>query len=113
MKEREPAFFIGASLGLLAISLLSFSHAIKKQVREEQDGQCAKCAHKPKKLQVHHRVPEAMGGAGNRQNAVGLCPPDHKYFDKLAVEQHIIYPNIPLSQAPDNLFKKHLRYKPK
>lgn len=82
-------------LGLVGISLLSFPSGIKRQVRKEQNNICAKCETKVKKLQIHHIIPQSMGGSDKRSNAVGLCPPDHNEADIEALEKGIFFPNQP------------------
>lgn len=90
------------SIGIFA---LAFSHFLKKQVRLEQDNRCDNCGKKTK-LQIHHRVPQSMGGNDNRENAVGLCGDCHREADEKALEEGIIYPGIKINQAPVFLFKR-------
>ena len=85
-RDIRPEIVVGISLGLLAISLLSFPKSIKRQVRQEQDGQCAKCAHKPKKLEIHHIIPESISHDNSRKNAIGLDHRCHKIEDEKAFE---------------------------
>jgi hypothetical protein len=78
-------------LGLAAISLFAFPKELKIQIRKEQDNICAKCERKVKKLQIHHKIPQSMGGSDERSNAVGLCDKDHKVADDLALNYGIIF----------------------
>jgi len=95
MKEKERIITI-VELGfmafsLYAISFLAFPKELKKQVRREQKGICADCGRKPKKLEIHHIIPQSMGGADTRDNAVGLCPECHEKWDELAFLKKIFY----------------------
>jgi len=103
------------TLGVEALGLLSlafaFSNKLKLQVKEEQNYKCDKCGKKTF-LQVHHRVPQCLGGSDRRENAVALCPNDHVEADNKAMLEGIVYPNIPIELAPTNLFKnKNVRKK--
>lgn len=93
MKERlKPVIEASAALGIAYFaSRWAFSTALKKRVRWEQHGQCDCCPTVPRKLQIHHKIPQSMGGSDTRDNAVGLCPDCHEYFDKLALEAGIFY----------------------
>ena len=81
---KEITTFALSSLALYSISLLAFPKELKKRVREEQKGVCADCGEKPKKLEIHHIIPQSMGGSDTRDNAVGLCPDCHDKWDELA-----------------------------
>lgn len=86
MVEKEKLFYFSlASFGLLAISFFAFPLEIKKQVRKEQRNICAMCGRKVKKLQIHHRIPQSLGGSDTRENAIGLCSDCHKIADELAL----------------------------
>jgi ssDNA-binding Zn-finger/Zn-ribbon topoisomerase 1 len=76
---------------LYAISFLAFPKELKQQVRREQKGICADCGGKPKKLEIHHIIPQSMGGSDTRDNAVGLCPECHDKWDALAFLKGIFY----------------------
>ena len=78
----SPEVAIG-SFGLISIAL-AFSIRLKKEIREKQGGVCASCGQKVKKLQIHHIIPQSMGGSDTRDNAVGLCPDCHDKWDELA-----------------------------
>lgn len=99
----------GVILGLVYLSTWSFGGAIKKQVREQQNGDCADCGQHVRKLEIHHRVPESMGGSDTIENAVGLCGPKngdcHEYWDQKALTEGVIYPGIDIQDAPRTLFK--------
>jgi hypothetical protein len=85
----------------------AFSEWIRRKVREEQGGICdCGCGQKPQKLEVHHRVPQSLGGADNEFNAVGLAPTCHHAWDDKALKEGVIYPGIPIKRAPDSLFRK-------
>ena len=93
MKERlKPILEVGiTAFALYGLSFLAFSEELKKQVRKEQKGICADCGGKPKKLQIHHIIPQSMGGSDTRDNAVGLCPECHDKWDMLAFLKGIFY----------------------
>jgi len=93
MKERlKPILEVGiTALALYGLSFLAFSKELKEQVRREQKGICADCGTKPKKLEIHHIIPQSMGGADTRDNAVGLCPECHEKWDELAFLKKIFY----------------------
>jgi len=88
MKERlKPILEVGfTAFALYGLSFLAFSKELKKQVRKEQKGVCADCGEKPKKLEIHHIIPQSMGGSDTRDNAVGLCPNCHQEWDEKAKE---------------------------
>lgn len=71
----------------------------------EQGNVCGDCGEKKKKLQIHHIVPQSMGGSDERENAVGLCPSCHKKWDELAREG-VIYPGVPIEQATEKQKKE-------
>jgi 5-methylcytosine-specific restriction endonuclease McrA len=79
------------SFGLLAISFCAFPAWLKQEVRRQQNYRCDWCGEKPKKLTIHHIIPQSMGGADTIDNAVGLCRPCHDYWDKEALENHNFY----------------------
>jgi 5-methylcytosine-specific restriction endonuclease McrA len=78
----SPEIAIG-SFGLISIAL-AFSRELKEKIREEQKGFCADCGLKPKKLEIHHIIPQSMGGPDTEDNAVGLCPNCHQEWDERA-----------------------------
>lgn len=85
MVEKEKLFYFSlASLGLFALSFFAFSKELKEQVRKEQEGICGMCGRRVKKLQIHHRIPQSLGGKDTRENAIGLCSSCHKIADRLA-----------------------------
>ena len=102
------------TLGVEALGLLglAFSRLLKQKIKEEQNFRCDKCGKKTKYLQVHHRVPQCLGGTDTRPNGVALCASDHVEADNEALLEGIIYPGIPIEHAPANLFKnKNIRQK--
>jgi hypothetical protein len=88
---KEITAFTFTAFALYGISLLAFSKKLKEQVRREQKGICADCGRKPKKLEIHHIIPQSMGGPDTRDNAVGLCPECHDKWDALAFLKGIFY----------------------
>lgn len=83
----------------------AFPEFVKESIRKKQRGICASCGEKPKKLQVHHKQPLSMGGSDLEENGVGLCEPDHKIADYLAIKHGIPYEivKIFIQTAPANL----------
>jgi 5-methylcytosine-specific restriction endonuclease McrA len=73
------------SFGLIGIAL-AFSRRLKEEIRKKQDNVCASCGKKVKKLQIHHIIPQSMGGPDTEDNAVGLCPNCHQEWDERAKE---------------------------
>ena len=98
---RGKEFFSTALL--LGLSGLVFSVELKEQIRDEQSYRCDHCGKKTR-IQIHHIVPQRMGGADIRENGVGLCESCHEKWDELSFE-NIIYPGVPLSEAPRELYK--------
>lgn len=88
---------------ILGISSLVFSVEMKEHIREEQSYRCDHCG-KPRRLSIHHKIPQRLGGADIQENGVGLCDSCHDKWDKLSFEG-IIYPGIPITEAPKELFK--------
>lgn len=82
-----------SALGLYALSM-AFSYGLKSRIRERQEYKCDCCGekvHKPSELQVHHRIPRALGGPDRIENAVGLCQDCHREVDREAF-MGLIYP---------------------
>jgi cytochrome c553 len=93
MKERlKPILEVGiTAFALYGLSFLAFSKELKQQVRKEQGGICADCGDKPKKLEIHHIIPQSMKGKDTRDNAVGLCSDCHEKWDALALFKGIFF----------------------
>lgn len=88
MKEREIFYnIVFEAFNILSIPFLAFPLEIKKQVRKEQGNVCAMCGEEVKKLQIHHRIPQALGGKDTRDNAIGLCSDCHRIADELAFKK--------------------------
>lgn len=72
-----------------------FPEEIKKDVKVSQDWRCGYCngpcrghGYSEPRLEVHHIVPQSVGGPPTRENAVGLCGHGgdcncHESFDQL------------------------------
>lgn len=78
---------------------MAFSAKLKKEVRERQEGRCHACGCTPCDcLQIHHRVPQFLGGSDGIANAVGLCGENdngcHQIADEKAMKSGIIYPQV-------------------
>lgn len=106
--NRESLFRAGigviATLGAVELSRWAFSKQLKEEVRKEQHYCCAECGRQGH-TEIHHKVAQYLGGSDERVNAVGLCPNDHDKWDNL-MQEGIIYPGIPLSEAKPEQFKK-------
>jgi 5-methylcytosine-specific restriction endonuclease McrA len=91
-RYKEILMISAVSLGLLAVSFCAFPEWLKKLIRKEQNNCCDWCGKKVKKLQIHHIIPQSMGGSDERSNAVGLCQECHSYWDKEALKYRRLYP---------------------
>ena len=81
------------ALGLATLAM-AFSPRIKREVRELQEGKCHACGQTPCDcLQIHHRVPMALGGTDGIDNSVGLCNDCHQDADRKAFGG-VIYPQV-------------------
>lgn len=78
---------------VLTTLAFAFSNSIRNEVRKRQKNACAECG-RVGKLQVHHRVPQCMGGDDTIENAIGLCPRCHSIADWEALHGRIIYPQL-------------------
>lgn len=97
-------------LPLLLQVEFAFGREIKRRVRLEQEGRCARCGEVVSELEIHHRVPanalrrglNGVKGKDIRENAVGLCHGEHgdgagskddchEIADKMAIEKHLFY----------------------
>ncbi len=105
MKEilKKPIALGITILTVWELSRLAFSREIKDQIRQEQNGCCAACGKKCK-TQIHHIIPQGMGGSDERVNGVGLCADCHKIWDEHAREG-IIYPGISIQEAKPEMWK--------
>lgn len=88
---------------IAATTALVFSVELKETIRDEQDYKCDHCG-RPARLSIHHKIPQRLGGADIRENGVGLCESCHEKWDELSFEG-IIYPGIPITEAPRELYK--------
>ena len=93
---------IAERFGQLDACFEPFSSGVKREVREEQDNKCA-VTHKKGKLQVHHCLPESLGGANTKINAIALSPRIHAMADKLAFQGLTYYGDI--TDLPDAFFR--------
>jgi len=111
IEKLSPEILIGAesAIGLLA---LAFSRQMKELVKKEQNYTCARCGKKYKYLQVHHKVPQCLGGSDRKVNSVALCPSCHVEVDNEAMLEGTIYPGVFIDQVPTSQFKnKNIRQK--
>lgn len=87
-----------------------FPQSLKEQAREESGMICADCGiqiRSKDQAQSHHRLCQCQGGAGNRVNLIILCGEElndcHEKWDRKAIEEGIIFPNIPIRECPPEL----------
>jgi len=76
-----------------SVGFLAFGAKIRKEVIQRQGGKCYDCGEKAR-LQIHHRLPQSMGGEDILSNAVGLCQTCHKVADRLALRGHIFHERV-------------------
>lgn len=93
---------------------MSFSKETKKLARREADNTCACCGVKVRRsneLECHHEVPQSLGGSNTRVNLVTLCGEAyndcHEKYDKLVLEEGILFNGQRLADAPDEMFRSH------
>ena len=102
------------------VRFFSFPKEVKRTVRQEQDNICFSCGEKVKEVEVHHRLPQCLGGSDRVENAVGLCsgehgkgensPDDcHEKFDRLAIDSNLfLHPDgrlVTRDEMPNECFK--------
>ena len=94
-------------------TVYAFGSATKQKIIEASGGRCAECG-STRHLQCHHKVPQCLGGKDTAENGVALCQNDHLYWDNSTLRDGVMYPGIPLENAPGglignkNVFKKGL-----
>ena len=118
-RKGELALITLSSLSILAVSFLGFSQIVKDLAVEAQGGKCPVCGQSlctHQKVEAHHKLPKSKGGNNLAVNCVMVggdkdrdC---HNVLDKNALEKQLIYvspeqPEVPISQAPECLFKRH------
>jgi 5-methylcytosine-specific restriction endonuclease McrA len=59
---------------------MSFSEALKAQVKDRAHFTCCYCRDRQAKVDVHHIVPEAQGGPDTLDNAAPLCGSCHDRY---------------------------------
>lgn len=95
-------------VGIVFGSLWSFKPSVRHEIRERYGYRCAQCG-STEHLQCHHIIPHTLGGRDCADNGVLLCGEGgrdcHEEWDRKALKQGIIYPGIPIQDAPHNLFK--------
>ena len=57
---------------------MAFSEKIKNKVKEKADFKCCRCKHIS--FEVHHIIPQCLGGEDSLSNAAPLCPNCHTDF---------------------------------
>lgn len=100
---RKELLALGLIAGVIELSQYAFTAETKETIRKRQGYCCAECGKKGH-TEVHHKVPQAMGGSDEMVNGVALCPQDHDKWDELAREG-IIYPGIPIAEASNEQWK--------
>lgn len=81
-----------------------FSIEMRERIRQEQGYCCADCG-KQGRTQVHHIIPQRLGGADIRDNGVALCESCHSKWDELSFEG-TVWPGIPIEEAPKELYDR-------
>lgn len=84
----------------------NFTQQIKHEVKTEQKGRCAYCGtfcngRHDSNFQVHHVVPQALGGSTERANAIGLCGRCHTIHDENALCQNRLIYETMLEEGRD------------
>lgn len=59
-------------VGLSAVAM-AFGRRVKEEVRQRQSNRCDCCGEEVCMLQIHHRIPRALQGSNQIENAVGVC----------------------------------------
>jgi 5-methylcytosine-specific restriction endonuclease McrA len=106
--RKETILTIASFIGIASLSTFAFSKETKRQVRLEQNFTCDDCGTKPRKLEIHHIVPQRYGGSDERVNAVGLCPNCHDKWDEQS-RSGVIYPGKPIIEAVDEQFRSKIK----
>ena len=99
-------------------SLYKFSDSIKKEVRENQNNICADTGIKCRKLEIHHKLPQCMGGSDKLENAVGLAGEKekidaHEKWDRITIDTGIMFGGETIDKATPNMikdFKKWIKF---
>lgn len=109
LKILEGAVKVAVPIGLMIYgSVWSFSSDTRAQIKEKTGGKCAQCG-STKHIECHHKIPHAFGGKDSVENGVALCGDKsrdcHEEWDEKALKRGVIYPGIPIEQAPVSLFK--------
>ncbi len=110
-RTMEDVAKVAIPLGVvISGSIWSFSPATRAKIIESQGGRCAECG-STRHLQCHHRVPQCASGRDTAPNGVALCPKDHHYWDNMTLNEGIMYPGIPLENAPGGLIENKNKFK--
>jgi len=75
-----------SSLGLLALAV---TDRARRKIIKQQEGECGDCGvHARNKLEIHHKLPQSMGGDDSPSNLIGLCHTCHIKWDYEAQKNH-------------------------
>lgn len=109
LKILEGAVKIAIPVGIMMFgSVWSFGSGTKQEIKQKTGGRCAQCG-SSQHIECHHIVPHCLGGRDSVDNGIPLCGDRsrdcHEEWDEKALKQGVIYPGVPIEQAPTTLFK--------
>lgn len=81
---------------------LAFSSKVKYEAKQRAGGRCEACGEQSNALEVHHRIPQCVGGSDHLDNAVVLCghrrndgkQSCHEWWDAHTLNTGEIYPGV-------------------
>ena len=83
-----------SSLGLLALAV---TDRVRRKIIKDQEGECGDCGvHARDKLEIHHKLPQSMGGDDSPGNLIGLCHNCHIRWDYEAQTNYRLPDGTPL-----------------
>lgn len=93
----------------------AFSKEVKRQVRQDQHNICAETGIQTRKLEIHHQLPQCMGGSDRIENAIGLAGEKdkidaHEKYDRLAIDNGIMFNGKPISEAEPSQIKNQNKW---
>lgn len=96
--------------------LYKFSDYVKKEVREEQHNICADTGIKCRKLEIHHKLPQCMGGSDKIENAVGLAGEKekidaHEKWDRMTIDSGVMFGGETIDKASPDMIKDFKKWR--
>lgn len=81
---------------------LAFSSQIKYEAKQRAGGKCEACGDSSHSLEVHHRIPQCVGGSDHLDNAVVLCghrrndgkQSCHEWWDEHTFSTGDVFPGV-------------------